>query len=241
MNVLQIARALRINRTTVRKYLAADAFPERGRHSVPPSTLAPYQEHLNARWAEGARSGLGLWREIQALGYAGSAHPVSVWAQSRRTQPHPCTPRKYLAASPRPPDTSPQRGHLPSTRKLAWLLVRDPEAIDASETSVLAHIRQDAEVARLHDLARSYNRMVREKRLGDLDEWLTTSRTSEISALATFAEGLSRDYAAVRAALEQPWSSGQAEGQINRLKMLKRQMYGRAGFELLRKRVLCAA
>ena len=93
---------------------------------------------------------------------------------------------------------------------------------------------------RPYDLARSYNRMVREKRPDDLESWLGASRTGGISALASFADGLSRDYAAVRAALVEPWSSGQAEGQINRLKMLKRQRYGRAGFELLRKRVLCA-
>ena len=170
-----------------------------------------------------------------------------MWAQSRRTEPHRagsgpgCTPRRYLAGNPQPPDALPQRRRLPSTRKLAWLLVRDPDALDAFETVVLAHVRQDAEVARLHDLARSYNQMVREKRPGDLDGWLGASRKSGISALVTFSEGLNRDYAAVREALEQPWSSGQAEGQINRLKMLKRQMYGRAGFELLRKRVLCAA
>jgi transposase len=83
--------------------------------------------------------------------------------------------------------------------------------------------------------------MVREKRPEHLDSWLVACRTSRIAALATFGEGLSHDYAAVRAALAEPWSSGQAEGQINRLKMLKRQMYGRAGFDLLRTRVLYAA
>jgi transposase len=241
LNVLQIARALRINRTTVRKYLAADAFPERGRHSVPPSMLAPYQEHLNARWVEGARNALALWREIQALGYLGSSRPVSLWAQGRRTEPHACTPRKYLPTCLEPRDDAPRRGRLPSTRRLAWLLVRDPGALDDAEAAVLAHVRQDAEVARLHDLARSYTRMVREKRPGDLDGWLAASGESGVAALVTFAEGLSRDYAAVRSALEEPWSSGQAEGQINRLKTLKRQMYGRAGFELLRRRVLYAA
>jgi len=132
-------------------------------------------------------------------------------------------------------------GRLPSTKRLAWLLVRDPEGFDAAETTVLAHVRQDIEVAAVHDLARSYTRMVREKRPSDLDGWLTASDESGIDALVTFAEGLRRDYTAVRAALAEPWSSGQAEGQINRLKMLKRQMYGRAGFELLRKRVLWAA
>ena len=121
-------------------------------------------------------------------------------------------------------DPHPRRGRLPSTRRLTWLLVR-----------------QDAEVAALHDLARSYTRMVREKQADALDGWLAACRASGITVLVTFGDGLRQDYAAVRAALAEPWSSGQAEGQINRLKMLKRQMYGRAGFDLLRKRVLCPA
>lgn len=212
LNILQIASALRINRTTVRKYLAADAFPERGRHAVPPSILAPYQTYLNARWSEGARSARGLWGEIQTLGYRGSIRPVSRWAQGRRTEPHACTPRKYLATCMEPSEATRHRGRLPSTRRLAWLLVRDPEALDAAESIVLAHILQDAEVAVLHDLARSYTQMVRGKRADVLEGWLTASSTSGLSALRTFAEGLRRDYAAVRAALEEPWSSGQAEG-----------------------------
>ena len=241
LNILQIARLLHLSRTTVRKYLVADAFPERSRRAVPPSILAPYQQYLNARWAAGARSALGLWREVQARGYSGSSRPVSLWAQSRRTEPHPCTRQDHLGGSPEPTDAAPRRGRLPSTRRLAWLLVRDPEALEEDEAIVLAHVRQDTEVARLHDLARSYTRMVREKQPDALDGWLEASGASGIGAVVTFGEGLRRDYGAVRAALEEPWSSGQAEGQINRLKMLKRQMYGRAGFELLRKRVLCAA
>lgn len=241
LNILQIARTLRISRTTVRKYLVADAFPERSRHSVPPSILAPYQEYLNARWVGGVRSARGLWLEIQALGYPGSMRPVSRWAQGRRTEPHPCTRRDHLETCLAPPDATPRRGRLPSTRRLAWLLVRDSETLDEVETVVLTHVRQDAEIAALHDLARSYTRMVRDKQPEALDRWLKASSTSGISAVVSFGEGLRRDYSAVRAALAEPWSSGQAEGQINRLKMLKRQMYGRAGFDLLRKRVLCAA
>ena len=83
--------------------------------------------------------------------------------------------------------------------------------------------------------------MVREKRPEDLDGWLAACAGSGISVLQTFAKRLRQDYAAVRTALEEPWSSGQAEGQTGRLKTLKRQMYGRAGFALLRQRVLCAA
>ena len=241
MGISQIARALGINRTTVRKYLAADAFPEWGRHPVPASILAPYERHLEARWADGCRSALALWREVQTLGYHGSSRPISRWVRERRTAPHPCTPLKYRATCLVPTDASERRGRLPATRRLAWILVRDPAALDTAETAALAHIRQDAEITALYDLARSYTQMVREQRPKDLDGWLAACTQSGIGTLVSFAKGLRQDYAAVRAALEEPWSSGQAEGQINRLKMLKRQMYGRAGFELLRKRVLCAA
>ena len=76
--------------------------------------------------------------------------------------------------------------------------------------------------------------------MADLDAWLTEARSCGISAVETFAAGLDQDRTAVRAALTEPWSSGQAEGQINRLKLLKRQSYGRASFDLLRRRVLIA-
>ena len=84
-------------------------------------------------------------------------------------------------------------------------------------------------------MAREFARMLREKRDQELDGWLEQAGGS---GLATFAEGLRRDGAAVRGAFGSPWSQGQVEGQVNRLKLLKRQMYGRAGFALLRKRTL---
>jgi transposase len=77
--------------------------------------------------------------------------------------------------------------------------------------------------------------------LATLDAWLTEARACGVGAVETFAAGLEQDGAAVRAALTLPWSNGQAEGQINRLKLLKRQNYGRASFNLLRQRVLMAA
>ncbi|MCS3830027.1 transposase [Salinibacter ruber] len=83
--------------------------------------------------------------------------------------------------------------------------------------------------------------MIREQTVWKLDSWLSSCSRSGIERFDTFAAGLRQDYAAVRAALSEPWSNGQAEGQINRLKMIKRQMYGRASFNLLRKRVLYRA
>ncbi|GAN51956.1 transposase [Methylobacterium sp. ME121] len=119
----------------------------------------------------------------------------------------------------------------------------------AVEALDLARIRQDAEAARVADLARWFTMLVRACGLdgdrpvdaaGELDRWLSETRTCGVAALETFAAGLAQDGPAVRAALTTSWSNAQAEGQISRLKMLKRTMYGRASFALLRRRVLLA-
>lgn len=241
LNILQIRRATGINRTTIRKYLTADAFPEWGKHPPVQRALAPYEGHLTARWAEGGRNALALWREIRELGYAGSPRQVSRWAQQQRTEPHPCTPGPYRMTSLEKPAPSGSLHKLMATRQLAWLLVQEPSRRTPAEESEVAHICQDGEVASLYRLAQSYTQMIRQRRAAELDPWLRACASSGISPLVSFGVGLQRDYAAVRAALEEPWSSGQAEGQINRLKLLKRQMYGRASFALLRQRVLYAA
>jgi len=90
-------------------------------------------------------------------------------------------------------------------------------------------------------LAQQFLAMVRDRTATALDHWLETCATSGISDLVTFAAGLQREYAAVRAALELPYSTGPVEGHVNRIKLLKRQAYGRAKFDLLRQRVLYAA
>lgn len=239
LNVPQIRRALGMSRSTVRKYLAADTFPEWGRHPSPVRILTPWEGYLRSLWDTGVHDGLGLWREIRALGFTGSSRQVSKWAQQQRTEPHPNTGSDYRATCVLPvPD---RRGRLPSTRRLVWIVSREAEDLSSDDAAVLTCVRADPEVAVVHGLACQYVRVVREKRGADLDAWLSACARSGVGPLVSFGLGLQRDYAAVRAALEEPWSSGQAEGQINRLKTLKRQMYGRAGFELLRRRVLCAA
>ncbi len=129
LNISQISRALGVSRITVRKYLSADAFPEWSRHSPRPSILALYKSHLERRWTEGIRSALGLFRELKEKGYTGSKRPVSRWAQERRTEPHPCTPKKYRADCLSEPKARNQQGKLPAPRRLAWLLIRDPDTL----------------------------------------------------------------------------------------------------------------
>lgn len=139
-------------------------------------------------------------------------------------------------------------------QELAWLLVRPPAALDAMEAAFLARVRQDPEAAAVADLAGRFCTLIRQccrerqtrnneqSSTEALTAWTADARSSGIQAVETFAAGLEQaGRGRGRAALTQPWSSGQAEGQITRLKLLKRSMYGRAGFDLLRRRVLLAA
>ena len=140
---------------------------------------------------------------------------------------------------------------MPSPSQLAWLLVQPPSALSGPDAALVARVEQDPTAARVAGLARRLTALVRgcgvnpkvdpEAARMALNAWLADARTSGIRALETFAAGLEQDGAAIRAALTTPWSSGQAEGQITRLKLIKRQMYGRASFDLLRRRVLLAA
>ena len=130
---------------------------------------------------------------------------------------------------------------LPSAREAAWLLLRPDELTD-EEQSVVKLLRQlSPEVGRSQELALSSIEVVKERRADDLRGWLIEARRSEIAEFVTFANGLTSDLQAVRAALEYEWSNGQVEGQVHRLKLIKRQMYGRSRLDLLRARVLHAA
>lgn len=162
LNISQISRVLGMSRTTVRKYLSADAFPEWSRHSPRPSILGPYESYLEKRWSEGIRSALGLFRELKKRGYTGSKRPVSRWAQERRTEPHPCTPKKYRADCLSEPKARKQQGKLPAPRRLAWLLIRDPETLSPDEAQLLNILRGDAAVGSIWTLARSHVTMIRE-------------------------------------------------------------------------------
>jgi transposase len=181
------------------------------------------------------------------IGFPGSRRQVAKWMREKRKTLAPTTPGTYrealrvekerLAKDETRPDTSP----LPSGRQLSWLLVQEPSALQSEDKATLARVLQDAEVAHVHKLSRTFVDMVREKKASLLDDWLDASARSDVAAVRTFAAGIRQDYAAVRAALETPWSNGQTEGQVTKLKLIKRAMYGRANFDLLRQRVLLAA
>ncbi|HEY9282665.1 MAG TPA: transposase, partial [Pyrinomonadaceae bacterium] len=130
---------------------------------------------------------------------------------------------------------------LPSAQESSWMLLR-PEKLKDEEKEVVELLRRLApEVARARELALNFVGMIRGRRPDELRRWLIDALRSEIPELVSFANGLTDDVSAVKAALEYEWSQGQVEGQVHRLKMIKRQMYGRGKLDLLRARVLYAA
>jgi transposase len=232
--VLDIAQLVGATRRTVYRYLALGGPPERQR---PPRSarrvLAPYEPYLIQRWVEGCRNRARLFREIRLQGYQHSARTVSLFLK-RLTDEQPLVP---TAGPPRQTMVS-----VPSARHVACLLVWRKERLPEEERAYLQRLcDHEPTIARAYELAQEFVIMARERTGHRFDAWLTQATTSEITELDRFARGLTDDRAAVEAGLSQEWSNGQTEGQVNKLKLLKRQMYGRANFDLLRRRVLQAA
>jgi transposase len=220
-----IARTTGLDRKTVRTWLQLGQ-PPAWRKPRRGSAVDPYADHLRRRWAEGCRNATRLWREIRALGFAGQAGVVRDWLRPLRAadpvSPGPITPWR-----------------IPSGRRAARLVVADAETLDATERRFVAALIAGSPVlARVIELVRQFRAMMRQRDVKALDSWIAMARSTPLKG---FADGLRRDLAAVQAALSLRWSTSPVEGQISRLKTIKRQMYGRAGFELLRHRVLAAA
>ena len=126
-----------------------------------------------------------------------------------------------------------------SAPRASWLLVKESTQLDDKEKSTLARMKaSDPQVALAADLIERFATMVKEKEADKLEAWLTDAVASGIQAFISFANGIRQDFSAVFNAMSMIWSNGQVEGQVNRLKFIKRMMYGRANFDLLRKRVL---
>jgi transposase len=242
-----LAEQLGLARRTVRRYIRAETFPEIAQRPKRSCILDPYEPYLRQRWNEGCHNGYQLWREITDQGYRGGRTTISRFA-TRMRQEQGIPPRQR-----RLPDehaTTGQRSAVPkrasvrplSARHLAWLFTRRPDDLTARQQAEVSQMRgRAASLATAYDLAQSFALMVRERRATDLLGWIEKVAQSGVAELQGFADGLCRDWDAVQAALSLPWSQGQTEGQITRLKLLKRQMYGRAGFDLLRLRMLHAA
>jgi transposase len=236
----EIARLVGLSRGTVIGYLRAPEFPERTARQALPSRLDPYLPFLHQRWAEGCTNSSQLWRELVERGYGGARIQVARWGQQQRLTPAPTTPQRYRGKhDPATPEQRVKaRRELPPLRQLAWVMVKQPASLSEEEQHLLTRFQEDTSFARAYELGQCFVDLVRKRNEAGFEGWLQDAKASELPALRAFAEKLSEDAGAVLAALREPWSTGQVEGQITRLKCIKRQMYGRASFKLLRCRVL---
>jgi transposase len=222
-----IARQMNINRATVERYLAADQVP--AHHSSPVSTVAAYDDHLRKRIAEDGYSIRAVWQELQAQGFTGSYASVqrAVHRLTGKKDRRKCRTQDIPISRPLSP------------RQAMWLLVRDPDQLTPDQVryrEILCEL--SPEISEAYGLAQWFVALFKQRHVEELDCWLHDTQHCGIPALQQFALGLQRDYAAVHASLLFDWSSGQVEGQVNRLKVIKRMMYGRAKFDLLRLYVL---
>jgi len=236
-----IAQQLGIGKNTVFRYLRTATLPARKRRTDRGrSLLTPYTPYLLERWNAGCRDALRLFRELQQRGYPGSYATVARYAQRLR-HAQGLTSRQRRPRHPLPVVTAPPHRAL-TPRRATWLVLRRPETQDEHDAAPIAQLKvQHPEVAAAIVLAQDFAQLVRERRADQLDAWLARAADSPFVPLQRFAKGLRDDYDAVKAGLTLRWSNGPVEGHINRLKMLKRQMFGRASLDLLQRRVLLAA
>ncbi len=235
----QFGMALR----TVERWVAEGA-PHAVQRRKRASCLDPYLPDIVRRWEEGCHNGLQIWRELHAQGYQGSERTVYRFLDTVRQR----LGKEPAAAADAPGGPvvrgRPASGPLDSlvVRTAIWLVMRNPEQLDAAAQQTLqVLLASSATVTTLYDLVQRFRAMLHARQSDQLDDWLTAARGSAIKELTTFVVGIERDKDAVVAGLSMEYSQGVVEGQVNRLKVIKRQMYGRAGFALLRHRMLMPA
>lgn len=234
-----IAERLGVSRHTVSRYLRMDQPPERKQaQDQRPRPLDRYKPYLLQRWNEGCRNAKQLWRELVDLGYSQSRSTVGRFIGLLRHETG--QPHKFKQAGAALLYTPEEVRHRPLTAvQAAHLFTAREEQRSAWQQKYLDQLcAADETIAHTSTQVQAFCTMVRDCQGHQLDHWLTEVEEQGIAELRTFAEGLKKDYDAVKAGLTVVWSNGQTEGQNHRLKLLKRQMYGRAHFALLRQRVL---
>jgi transposase len=216
--IKQIVRRTGNSRKVVRQMIRgvrSDVF------RVRQSSLDAHLPMLDGQWANGCRNGAELWSRLRAQGFHGSARVVAEWATRRR--------RAEKA-------TDQQLQKVPSARTIARLRTTARDPLSRADSVTIAAI--EAGVPNLVEarmLIDRFHAMIRKKSEADLDPWIVEASPTLI---ASFASGVTKDKAAIRAAITELWSNGQVEGQITKLKLVKRQMYGRAKIDLLQARLI---
>jgi transposase len=243
----EIADQIGKSRRTVQRWVNEGEF----RHDVRRrrSKLDLYLPFLTTRWNEGCRNISQLWRELAERGYGSSYKSLHHYLGRNFSSP-PALPElpsfavqltrnerivRKIHRTGAPPLIPP-----PSPRQTLWMLLK-PEKLNEAEREVVKRLTELApEVKAAVELAGKFYQLMEERKAEQLSVWMTEVKDSKIPELKAFVRGIENDQAVIEAAMSQEWSNGQVEGQVHRLKFLKRQMYGRAKFDLLRAKVLAA-
>jgi transposase len=243
--VSQIVRETGISRNRVTAWVGVVELPERSQMEPTPRAPAFFQEYLAKRWAEGCQHGPRLLKEIQELGYTGCfSYLAQFLARWRRKTP---TLPVALETTMPTANVAPRVGATASLllcRQISPLVAAAllgklrSEMTTGQQNTVDALKKVCPGYAVMRSLVMSFRTILRTGKIKTLHAWMNKASASGIYKMQRFVRTLKQDQSAVEAAVEQSWSNGPVEGHINRLKTLKRQMYGRAGFELLRARVL---
>ena len=235
-----IAQQVGLSLRTVQRDLRTATFAGRRRRSdLGESGLTPYKPYLLERWNAGCYNAMRLFRDLRQRGYAGGYGGVAAYARRLR-QAQGLPPGHRCPRQPLPAVAEPACQPL-TPRRATWLVLRRETKRTEAEAQQLAQLReQQAEVTEAIELAQAFTQLVRQRQPESLDLWLQRASASTVEAIQRFAAGLYEDYAAVKAGVTLPWSTGPVEGHINRLKMLKRQMFGRARLDLLSRRFVRA-
>ncbi len=247
-NIRGIALEMGVNWRTVRKWVHANEIPDRRERAPTPTSPRYFRDYLADRWANGCRGGRQLFEEIRQRGYRGSRSNMErllgKWRSAERTALAPITaptPTDSPVTTTVPPlrAVDPATGWAISPIGGAALCIKPRGMLTARQAVKVAALKNASpDFVAMRALAMRFRGVLHSKDVKRLDEWLDDAQRSGIYAMQRFACKLRGDIHAVRNAVAEPWSNGQTEGQINRLKTLKRTMYGRASAELLRARMI---
>ncbi len=236
-SIRAIARLTGLNKRTVQRYIEADGFPAPQPRARRHTQLERFIPYLQERWDAGCHNAKRLWQDLRARGFTGGYTTVSDYLRAWRATAgrHAASPRR--AAGPPPPATT-----IYSARQTLWLLLRPSADLTPDEHAYLTRLTRTCPLVTLAQaLVQDFRTLMREHDVDGLYAWLHGTQACPIPELCRVATGMWLDRQAIEAAVTLEWSNGQVEGQVNRLKVLKKGMYGRAKIDLLRQRVLHAA
>ena len=234
MQYTQIAQHLGVSSRTVRRWLSTGTLPYSGPRKQRPRLVDPYKPYLLKRSLQGCRKGAQLEREVRTQGYKGSGRALYRYLETLE-------PTRVSDGKRGSPSTDSQPNPLLalSANHATWLFFRRPEDLNVEEQETLRQVRQaGAELEITYQLVEGFLHLVRERKGEQLDDWLQAVQDSHLQAFQPFVTGIQKDKEAVLAGLTLAWSNGPLEEHVNRLKLIKRSMYGRAEFDLLKLRVL---